>query len=170
MPEPLHPHETVFAIDPGNAFTAYVLLRGDKKILAFGKEENDLFRERLVGLVALTQPPTVIACETVASYGMPVGASVFETCFFIGVCHGICWHCNWVQVVRLEVKLALCKSPKANDANIRARLIDLYGPPGTKKAPGATYGITADVWAALALAETVRSGDYRPYVPSNERK
>lgn len=173
---PLTDNQTVLAIDPGNFATAYCLLRGDRKILAFDKVDNDVFRERLHNMVNAAncgnsmQPPTVVACEMIQSLGMPVGASVFETCIFIGECKEIArGYAPWVQVVRLEVKLAICKSPKANDASIRAALLDLFGPQGTKKAPGPTFGIKADVWAALALAETVRSGEYRPYVPVHER-
>ena len=164
------PDYLVLAIDPGNFETAYVLLRGDRKILAFGKVSNDNFREQLLNMLRFPVPPTVVACEMVASYGMAVGASVFETCCFIGECKEIVrGHAPWVQVVRLEVKLHVCKSPKANDANIRAALLDLYGPQGTKKEPGPTYGISKDVWAALALAETVRSGNFRAYVNVNDR-
>jgi hypothetical protein len=119
----------------------------------------------------LRPPPEVVACESVASYGMAVGASVFETCFFIGELKQIVKRAElpWVQVVRLEVKLAICRSPKANDSAIRTALVDTFGAPGTKKNPGPTYGISKDIWAALALAETVRLGEYRPYVPVHER-
>ena len=53
----------------------------------------------------------------------------------------------------------LCGSAKAKDSNIRQAIIDRYGGDpkrciGTKKAPGPLYGISADQWAALALALT----------------
>lgn len=170
MPSPLNSNETVLAIDPGNFATAYCLLRGDRKIIAFNKVENSVFLEWLRNAMRLEVRPSIVACEMIASYGLSVGASVFETAVFIGECKSeVSGYAPWVQVVRLEVKLAICRSPKANDATIRAALLDLYGAPGTKKSPGPTYGITKDVWAALALAETVRSGEYRPYVPVHER-
>lgn len=176
MPAELNADETVLAIDPGNFATAYVLLSGDRKIHAFDKVDNLVFRTRLHNMVNAVEcgshlrVPTKVAIEQVASYGMAVGASVFDTCTWIGRYLEICYGFTTVeQVVRLEVKLAICRSPKANDATIRAALLDLYGAPGTKKSPGPTYGITKDVWAALALAETVRSGEYRPYVPVHER-
>ena len=49
---------------------------------------------------------------------------------------------------------------KANDANIRQALVDLYAPAepnygkGTKNKPGFFYGFSADVWAAMAVATT----------------
>ena len=53
----------------------------------------------------------------------------------------------------------LCGHPRAKDPNIRQALLDRFGPGrekalGTKKAPGALYGIKGDEWAALAVAIT----------------
>ena len=56
-----------------------------------------------------------------------------------------------------------------NDSQIRARIIEQYGPPGTKKSPGATYGIVDDMWQAAGIAETVRRGGYKPYVFSFDK-
>jgi hypothetical protein len=90
----------------------------------------------------------------IASYGMAVGASVFETCVWIGrfvqtasVSGG-----NVTRVFRKDVKLHLCNSPRAKDGNVRQALIDRLGPQGTKKAPGPTYGVKSHEWAALAVA------------------
>jgi hypothetical protein len=174
MPIPLQFGESVLAIDPGNFQTAYCWLNHARRIEAFGKIDNPGMRDFLISAVAKTKgfaPPTLVACEQVASYGMSVGASVFETCNFIGRLQEICeGYVPFTLVVRLEVKLAICHSPRANDSAIRTALIELFGAPGTAKAPGPTRGITKDIWAALALAETVRSGDYRAYVPVHERE
>lgn len=150
--------QTVLAIDPGNIYTAFFFLRGDQTIGRFGKVLNSEART-----VLKTATYDFLAVEAVASYGMAVGKEVFETCIQIG---------RLVEaapvpaclITRLEIKLAICRSPKANDSSIRTALIDAYGMPGTKKSPGKTYGITADCWAALALAETFRTGEFRPYV------
>jgi hypothetical protein len=57
-----------------------------------------------------------------------------------------------VQLVyRRDVKLHLCHSPRAKDANVRQALIDRLGPQGTKKNPGPTYGMKSHLWAALAV-------------------
>ena len=96
-----------------------------------------------------------VVVEMVASYGMPVGKEVFETCVWIGRFMQV-WHDpDAVRLIyRRDVKLHLCGSARAKDGNIRQALIDKLGPQGTKKAPGPTYGVKSHAWAALALAVT----------------
>lgn len=53
---------------------------------------------------------------------------------------------------RLDVKIHLCKTAKAKDANIRQALIDRFGYPGTKHHPGVLYGVKTHCWAALGVA------------------
>ena len=38
--------------------------------------------------------------------------------------------------------------------NIRQALIDRFGPQGSKKNPGPTFGFGGDTWAALAVGAT----------------
>jgi hypothetical protein len=59
-----------------------------------------------------------------------------------------------IEVFRKEVKLHLCGTPRAKDANIRQALIDMIGPQGKKADPGPTYGVKSHGWAALAVAVT----------------
>lgn len=96
----------------------------------------------------------VVAIEMIASYGMPVGKEVFETCYYIGALMEICYQegLKVLPVYRRDVKMALCGNAKAKDANVRQALIDIFGMPGTKKAPGGTYGISGHAWSALAIA------------------
>ncbi len=101
------------------------------------------------------------AIEMIASYGMAVGREVFETCVWIGrFQEAIEQHGGLVRLIyRRDVKLYHCQSARANDANIRAALIDRYGPGreraiGIKRSPGPLFGIKADVWSALAVALT----------------
>jgi hypothetical protein len=166
---PLLPHETVFAIDPGNFETAYFGLRGDGTFGGFSKVPNHVFLEQLRNVVAnanIQMLKRVYACEMVGSYGMAVGASVFETCVMIG---------RIQEIVGPHLRLIPRSSVKStikgrNDSEIRTRLIEQFGLPGTKKKPGKTYGVVADMWAALALAETVRRGGYKPYIFSYDKK
>lgn len=93
-----------------------------------------------------------IACEWFQSYGMIAGREVFETVFNIG---RIYTAARFRLIPRVDVKLHLCGSVRAKDANIRQALIDRFGPIGTKKEPGKLYGIRGShLWAALAVAVT----------------
>jgi hypothetical protein len=57
-------------------------------------------------------------------------------------------------VYRREVKLHLCGSMKAKDANVWQALIDKLGPVGTKACPGPLYGVKSHARSALAVAVT----------------
>jgi hypothetical protein len=93
--------------------------------------------------------------------GMAVGAEVFETCFWSGR-FAERWFDNggtWDRIKRHQVKMHICGNMRAKDANIRTALIDMFGPGkekaiGTKKNPGPLYGVSGDVWQALAVAVT----------------
>jgi hypothetical protein len=139
----------LLAIDPGPRESAFLVLENGR-ICEFGKTLNS----RLISYLWVGAPEhTHLVIEMIASYGMAVGVEVFETCVWIG---------RFTEaggprvgyVYRKQVALHLCQSPRAKDSNVRAALIDRFGPPGTKRAPGATYGISKDVWSALAVAVT----------------
>lgn len=147
----------VLAIDPGNELSAWCLLEDNAPIRS-AKEKNEDVLERLrAGGWGGTDFP--LAVEMIASYGMPVGREVFETCLWIGR-FVEAWAARGGQyqlVYRRDVKLFHCESVRATDANIRAALIDRFGPGkqkaiGTKKEPGPLYGLKGDEWSALAVA------------------
>lgn len=98
--------------------------------------------------------------ETVTNMGMPIGDSTIKTIEKIGVLRHILCPESAVFVPRVEIKTILCGSPRARDANIRAKLISLFGEPGTKKSPGILYGVTGHYYAALAagIAGLVKRG------------
>lgn len=149
---------TLLAIDPGNTESGWVVVDvATRQPIAFGKAVND---DLLARILTLGDVPHVVI-EMVASYGMAVGAEVFETCVWIGrYQQTIIEHTNAEPqlVKRHPVKLHHCHSAKANDANIRQALVDRFAPgqpnhgKGTKAAPSWFYGFHADVWAAYALA------------------
>jgi hypothetical protein len=92
-----------------------------------------------------------VACEWIESYGMAVGQEVFRTVAGIGWLAGTIG--TEVRLVpRKAVKMHLCNSMRAKDANIRQALIDRFGAVGTKKAPGPLFGVSSHYWAALAVA------------------
>lgn len=149
----------IFAIDPGSAQSAYCMMGEDALPIAFDKVPN-------LDIIALLRNygksrPTVVI-ERVASYGMPVGREVFDTCEWIGrytqVAKDLALDVEYI--LRQEEKLHICKSPKANDATIRRALIDrfakhdLHNGRGTKKDPDFFYGFKADVWSAFSTGLT----------------
>ena len=146
----------VLAIDPGPTQSAYVILNTDaeRQVRSFGKLANVELRAMID---ERHQPWGVCAIEMIASYGMPVGAEVFDTCVWIGRYIEIL-HCDHRLVYRRDVKLHLCGLARAKDGNIRQAIIDRYGGKeaaiGRKATPGPLFGVTADVWQALAVAIT----------------
>ena len=153
----------IFAIDPGNTESAYVLYDEDThSVIERAKIPNDHMLDVLG--IHRNQYRLTYAIEMIASYGMPVGKDVFETCLWIG---------RFVQVIesggathnlvyRKDVKMHLCNSTKAKDGNIRQAIIDQFPAVGggktpqvgTKSQPGPLFGMAADMWAALGVALT----------------
>ena len=143
----------MIAIDPGPENSAYVVMV-DGEIEQFGIVPS----LQLVDMLANAQPGQLAVIEMIASYGMPVGAEVFNTCVFIGRMIEAA-HRNTELMYRCEVKMYLCGTNRAKDSNVRQALIDRYGPGkekaiGLKVSPGPLYGVSKDVWAALGVAVT----------------
>lgn len=157
----------ILAIDPGTTESAWCELVNGRPILA-AKEANGTMLERIRAGCSWVSAD-VCAIEMIASYGMAVGKEVFETCLWIGAFReALESRGARVQLVyRREVKLFLCHSARATDANVRAALLDHFGPGrelavGTKPAPGPLYGIKGDMWSALAVALTAAAASSAP--------
>lgn len=142
----------ILAIDPGNTESAYCVIDSETyKPVEFGKIENER-----ISLGMRFAEYDLLVIEMIASYGMPVGKEVFDTCVWIG---------RFIQQVneigkgykyiyRKDEKMNICHSMKAKDSNIRQALIDRFGVVGTKKNPGWFYGFKADIWSAYAVGIT----------------
>jgi Holliday junction resolvasome RuvABC endonuclease subunit len=141
-------------IDPGPSETAWVIWETNGfRVQLHGKTPNQDLGSYFFAL----HHPDLVAIEMIQSFGMAVGAEVFETCVWIGrlMERAAAAHVADVRrVFRLAVKMHLCHNSRAKDGNIRQALIDRLGAPGTKKNQGPTYGIAGDVWSALAVAIT----------------
>lgn len=155
----------ILAYDPGNEYTAYCLIdKETRKPLDFAKVKN---QEAVDYLYHMFGEQTefdleAVIIEMVASYGMAVGASVFQTCVMIGrlteaaSVTGI----PVDYIYRIEEKTTICHDSKAKDANIRQALIDRFAQhdkkngKGTKKNPDWFYGFAKDEWAAYAVGTT----------------
>lgn len=139
----------LLAIDPGTTESGWCVFDG-ARVLMSGQADN---LSLLAGMK--DKGCEKLAIEMVASYGMPVGREVFETCVWIGRFMQAWYVPSEVQLVyRQEAKLHLCKSVRAKDGNIRQALLDRFGEVGTKKNPGPLYGVSGHVWSALAVAVT----------------
>lgn len=155
----------LLAIDPGNERSAAVVLNDDGRPVEFWREPNDEVLRRVLAFQHLWPSHSRgkivghLAIEMIASYGMPVGREVFDTCVWIGRLVQA-WNAPHTLVYRRDVKMFLCGNNTAKDGNIRQALIDRYGGKdaaiGNKRAPGPLYGISNDVWSALAVGVTWR--------------
>lgn len=141
------------AIDPGPTESGWVIWDGTR-VVQSGVSDNDFVLAWLLHQAR----GKLLAIEMIRSYGMSVGASVFETCVWVGRFQqiGIMTGKRVILCYRPDVKIHHCKSPKAKDGNVRQALIDRIGEPGTKKNPGGTYGVKSHAWAALAVAVYAR--------------
>ncbi len=155
----------ILGIDPGNIESAYVLVDADTlRPISFTKMSNELMYAHMVDAVRNLQLESTddmaVTIEMIASYGMPVGAEVFDTCVWIGRLEERLRKFPVSLVFRKYVKLTICGSPRANDANITQALVDRFAPgepnrgKGTKKDPGFFYGFRKDIWQAFAVAVT----------------
>ena len=150
----------ILGIDPGSEKSAILLYESHQKVIInadiFTNAECLVFMRKWFHEAR----PEFMAIEMVASYGMPVGKSVFETVFWIGrFWEAVGDDIGKSFIYRSQVKMHLCNSMRAKDSNIRQALIDKFGGSreaaiGTKKKKGPLYGISKDLWSALAVAVT----------------
>ena len=148
---------TVLAIDPGSIASGWVRVESDTgSVRAHGKSPND---DLLAAVARDWESYDVVVIEFMSPRGMPTSAQEMEALWWAG---------RFAQaaqrpvhrITRDTVKYHLTgRRAKVNDAAIRAVLIDRYGgiggkdaAIGRKAAPGPLHGVTADAWAALALA------------------
>lgn len=141
----------ILAIDPGNEQSAVVEWDGRQIVSAEILPNNELLERMYRGITAGD-----MVIEMVASYGMPVGVTVFETVFWIGrFCEA--WKGAFSRMFRKDVKMHLCNSTRAKDSNIRQSLVDRFGDKPTKASPNPVYNgfkLKKDEWQAFALAVT----------------
>lgn len=159
----------ILAIDPGNIESGVVLIRErDLKPLVAEKISNEELLNNLITnrYETLEESEFIrhVAIEMIASQGMAVGKSVFETCVWIGrfiqALEDNYYNDSLKFIYRKDEKMNLCGSMRAKDSNIIQALIDRFAPntpnkgKGTKKEPGWFYGFKKDIWQAYAVAVT----------------
>jgi len=143
--------QNILAIDPGPTQSACVVWNGTEILEYKTLLNEDMLDILIVGL--REQDPLVI--EQIRSYGMPVGATVFDTVFWSGRFYQA-WEGPVYQIPRLKVKQHLCHDSRAKDSNIRQALIDRFEPElkPRQRPKGVLKGLVKDEWAALAVAVT----------------
>lgn len=150
----------ILAIDPGNIQSGYVVVRHNGTeitgVLEKGKVENG----RIIQILSRYECVADIAIEMVASYGLPVGKEVFDTCVWVGRFVQAASPTEVELIYRKEEKLYLCGKLTAKDSNITQALVDRFAPgqpnrgKGTVKNPGFFHGFAKDMWAAMSVAVT----------------
>lgn len=152
----------IIAIDPGNTASAYAALNNNTyDLVQFAKQENQSFRKNIPDIIKRCSPSDVII-EMISSYGMAVGREVFETCVWIGRYLEIFESMSIPThlIYRTDVKMNLCGQARAKDTNIRIALIDRFAKfdfkngKGKKDNPDFFYGVSKDIWSAIAVGVT----------------
>lgn len=140
----------ILSLDPGPTESGWCIFDGTKVIDSGVADNHDL-----LSWVQAGQHCDILAIEMIANMGMSVGATTFDTVRWIGRFQQAWSEPEKVRLVyRRQVKSCICGNQQAKDANIRTALIDLLGPPGTRKLPGPTFGVKSHAWSALGVCVT----------------
>jgi len=181
----------IMAVDPGPGKSAYVIVQpnpaavGGLQIVEFCIGDNANIRAEIWGFASLPLEDRRLVLEQVASMGMSVGAETFETCVWTGrfmETFEAGKQRDAHRIPRVPIKVHLCGSARAKDANVRQAIIDRFGGNGAlQKYKPAKYngkgdvtypgqfagplaGISSHCWAALALAcvyvDRMRTGEF----------
>jgi hypothetical protein len=152
--------DPIICIDPGTTNSGVVVFDGLNVIECF----KEFYNNELVLWLREDIYYSRMVIEGIASYGMPVGESTFETVEWIGRFREAFGFELTTKIYRKDVKMFLCGSMRAKDANIRQRILDIFPATGggktpqigTKKQPGPLYGVTSHAMSALALGLTFK--------------
>ena len=128
MTSPFNLRTVIIGIDPGPKESGVAEFFPDTfGIGAHGIHHNGYIEEVCGGFGRRGMEGRIFAIEMMASYGMAVGESVFQTCVQIGRFEKSCVNSSYQHIFRKEVKLALCGTLKAKDTNIKQSIVDMYG-------------------------------------------
>jgi hypothetical protein len=146
----------ILAIDPGSERSAWLLYATElpRPVRQFAIAANDELLRKLRARDRWGGFSGVVVIEQIESYGMAVGREVFDTVHWSGRFTEAVQPTPVVQLTRRKVKVAICHDTKAKDQNIRLALIDRFGGTEAIRKGGPLYGISKDVWSALAIAVT----------------
>jgi hypothetical protein len=177
----------IMAIDPGTTHSGWVLIGENNVPQQMGREHNEHLLTGMRQLLRYSDSNArlhrlVLAVEYIEPRGMSVSGEVMATQFWAGRFAQLFMERGparfdtlWTPILRTDVKLYLCGTPRAKDGNVRQAILDRYpasgggriGQLGTKQNPGPLYGVSRDIWSALAVALTCKAmlmGEYTPTV------
>lgn len=144
----------LMAIDPGCYDSGVVVLNGEAILHA-----TQLPNESLVRQVA---GHSHVVIEALHFMGGSVGREVLDTCVWVGRFMQAAGPERVTLIRRDDLRYHWVQNASANDATVRAAVIDHYGGKeiaiGTKKNPGPLYGISGHCWQALALGLAYQRG------------
>ena len=154
--------EPIICIDPGTNKSGVIIFDGKNVIAKWSGFDNT----ELVEWLRLEQAIVVMAIEGIASYGMAVGETTFETVEWMGRFREAFGFDKTTKIFRKDIKLFLCGNLQAKDANIRQRILDIFPANGGGKTPqigikkeqGSLYGVTSHAMSALAIGLTYKYG------------
>lgn len=157
----------ILSIDPGTTKSAWLIYDTTGKVLSHGIESNEetlqkvRFWGRRINSGDIDQPEQIVI-EDIEGFGLAVGKETFRTILWSGRLIEAWQHGDsqipFYLLTRRAVKLHLCGTNRAKDANIRQSILDKFGDKqiaiGNKANPGPLYGITSHEWSALAVGIT----------------
>lgn len=118
----------ILGIDPGTTESGSVVIGRDYSIVNAGKYENESLIATLK-LLAIGELIDCVVIESIQSYGMQMGKSTIETCYFIGRLTQVCIDLGipYKLIPRPEYGKAIICGNKVNDALIRTALENRFG-------------------------------------------
>jgi hypothetical protein len=148
----------LFSVDPGTIQSALVVLdtsRGDARV----RESMTVLNDALLPKLETAPLGSTLVCEAIVAMGMAVGQDTMTTAWWTGRIYQAWPNAQRFMLSRGTVKIHLCGSMRATDANVRTALLDRFGPGrelaiGTVRARGPLYGMKGHEFSALAVGVT----------------
>jgi hypothetical protein len=151
-------------IDPGTTHSGWARI-GEKSVWG-GVDDNGAILGRIAvdwleDWLDCVGPRPIIAIERLRGSGRAVGFETIQTIEWVGrfvEAHNQATGQLPLLLTRHEVlkALGLTRGTGTADSRVRAKMVEIYGEPGSKSKPGATYGITGHAWQALAVAHVAK--------------
>ena len=161
----------LYAVDPGTLQSALVVVEHAPRGLAVIEHQTILNAALLPRLETAPLGATLVV-EQIEAMGMAVGHETFETVWWSGRFHEAWPNNERYRLPRRPIKLHLCGSMQAKDANIRQALLDRFGGAlaiGVKARQGPLYGVKGHEFAALAVAVTWIDTHTQPVVLTDNK-